>query len=384
MRALSIHAGYRCRSSGVCCTSGWGIEVRPAEEALIRAGLGSGRLRPPTPQGPASSSLLVEADGLPEGASCHVGLDARGHCLFFDAQGGRRCSIHRDLGPQALPPACRHFPRVSLIAPHDVSVSLSHYCPTAARLLFDEATPLAIVAEPAAFPAAAEYEGLDARGHAPPLLRPGVLLGWDALERWEAHLVTLFARPETAPEAAVARLERLARTAASWSLRDGPFDAFFSSLLERDSALQHANDVASPGTTSPTRGLWETVVAAAAPGLPMPGFPEAFDELWAQRVAPHWRRHRGAVNRYLAARGFASWYSLLTSGLEAATLTLHAALSVLRVECVRRAESCDAPLGAEGLLEAIRASDLRLIHHARPEVLARLLDVPRATGPARA
>ena len=347
------------------------------EEQLIRTGLRRGRLRPPAPGREPAGALLVEAGGLPDGARCHIGLDSKGHCLFFDAPGGRLCAIHRDLGPEALPSACRHFPRLALIAPQGVSVSLSHYCPTAAGLLFDDRVSLAIVTQPSAFPSDAEYEGLDARGHVPPLLRPGVLLGWDAHERWEAHLVTLFAREDAAPEAAVARLGRLARAAAAWSLRDGPFDSFFSTLLERDSTEAGRDSLPPPRDEGDSiRRLWERVIEATAPGLPKPPFPAAFEDLWTRCVASGWERRRRFVNRYLAARGFASWYALLAPSLEAATHALAAALAVLKVECVRRAESEGSILDAEDLREAIRASDLRIVHHARPEVLGELL----ATG----
>ena len=75
-------------------------------------------------------------------------------------------------------------PRVCLLTPRGVCVTLSHYCPTAADLLFAEEAPPRIVTKPAGFPGSAHYEGLDARHAPPPLLRPGVWLGWDGYERW--------------------------------------------------------------------------------------------------------------------------------------------------------------------------------------------------------
>ena len=58
---------------------------------------------------------------------------AHGRCVFHDPAG--RCAIHSALGHDALPLACRQFPRVSVTDPRGVSVTLSHYCPTAAALL---------------------------------------------------------------------------------------------------------------------------------------------------------------------------------------------------------------------------------------------------------
>ena len=65
-----------------------------------------------------------------------------------------RCRMHATLGHDALPLACRQFPRVTVEDPRGVSVTLSHYCPTAAGLLErDTAAPFTIVLDPPAFPA---------------------------------------------------------------------------------------------------------------------------------------------------------------------------------------------------------------------------------------
>ena len=55
-----------------------------------------------------------------------------GRCVFHQSQ---RCSIQSVLDHRAIPVACQHFPRVCLIDDRGVSVTLSHYCPTAASLL---------------------------------------------------------------------------------------------------------------------------------------------------------------------------------------------------------------------------------------------------------
>lgn len=388
VRALSIHADYRCQHSGACCSSGWPIEVDPPAARRIQAGLAEGRLRPPPPlaQAPAEA-LLIGETGLPHGASYRLGWNDRGSCVFFDEAGGKLCAVHRDLGPDCLPSACRHFPRVALLASSGVSMSLSHFCPTAAGLLFREHVPLEIVTSPAAFPAEAAYEGLDARGQLPPLLREGVLLGWQAHERWEAHLVALFARADTRPEPAVAGLQRLARIAAAWSLERGPFDAWFEGLLREEAA---AAETPRPSRQDEaqrleqTRLLWEAVASATAPGLACPPFPSAFGVCWDRYVAPVWERYPRVVNRYLAARGFASWCALQGPGLRTTARALAASLAVLQVECVLRGRAREAPLDAGDLLEALRASDLRLLHHAQPEALAAAFSAAETEVPERA
>jgi len=56
-----------------------------------------------------------------------------GTCRFHE---GRLCAIHRQLGPRALPIACRQLPGQALRGGRGTFISLSHFCPTAAGLLF--------------------------------------------------------------------------------------------------------------------------------------------------------------------------------------------------------------------------------------------------------
>jgi hypothetical protein len=113
--------------------------------------------------------------------------------VFLEAD--RRCAVHRQLGSESLPSACRDFPRVATLTPLGVSIALSHYCPTAAALLF-ALVPVRILDDPPGFPASWPYEGLDAREAPPPLLRPGVLMDWPSLERWERFAVSVLADEE--------------------------------------------------------------------------------------------------------------------------------------------------------------------------------------------
>ena len=108
---------------------------------------------------------------------------AAGRCVFHDAA-ACRCRIQRALGHAALPLACRQFPRVSAADPRGTSVTLSHYCPTAARLLEDDGA-VTIDLDPAAFPPDGEYVGLERVTALPPLLRPDMLMDWDSW--WECE-----------------------------------------------------------------------------------------------------------------------------------------------------------------------------------------------------
>jgi hypothetical protein len=133
---LDFHAAYRCRHAGACCRAEWAI---------------------------------------PFGDGTVAARDANGACSFFDGT-SHLCSIHGRHGLHALPLTCRMFPRLVLHDARGTFISLSHFCPTAARLLFDAAGDGAIVAAPPALTDVGELDGLDARREWPPLLRPGVMM----------------------------------------------------------------------------------------------------------------------------------------------------------------------------------------------------------------
>ena len=144
-----------------------------------------------------------------------------------------RCTA--ELGLEALAPACRDFPRVVTLTPLGVSITLSHFCPTATAMLFppsSRGTPVCLVprdlpcassTNPPAFPPSWPYEGLDARDALPPLLRPGVLMDWPSLERWERFAVAVLGDEGRSPEAALDLLTTVAEEARRWTPEHGPF-----------------------------------------------------------------------------------------------------------------------------------------------------------------
>ena len=247
--------------------------------------------------------------------------DARGHCAFFETDGGHACAIHRRLGHDALPVSCRLFPRVCLLTPRGVSITLSHYCPTAAALLFATDGPPAIVEDAPAFPPSAAYEGLDARAAAPPLLRPGVFLGWDAHARFERHAVaTLGALDRATPEDALGRLAADAERLRAWTVHDGAFDGLLDRVL-----VPAAGD---PRPAPADADLLAEVQASIPQALrPAPLEPGTVD----------WGPFAPVVRRYLAARAFASWCSVQGPGVRTSVRALQAALAVLRAEVGPRA-----------------------------------------------
>jgi hypothetical protein len=364
VRALSIHADYRCRSSGDCCRSGWEIPVEPPTEARIRQGLRNGRLR-------GDADWDRAKDGLPHGARVVLRVLPSGDCVFLEHGEPRLCAVHRQLGEHALPPSCRQFPRAATLTPLGVSVTLSHYCPTAAAMLFRDDVRLAVVEHPPAFPPGWPYEGLDAREALPPLLRPGTLASWEVQERLEVHAVERFADEKAPVARALAELTERAEALRAWSLDDGPFDVFATSVLARlvdppglDTSLEHA------------LAGWERVALAVPRTSPAPERPRgAVSAFGIERaeaaLAESWDAWRRPVGSWLAAKAFASWLALQGEGVRTSALGLRLAEAVLRAEAAREAATARAPLDEAGLKRAVRRADLLLLHLVDPEALAR-------------
>jgi Fe-S-cluster containining protein len=412
VRVLDFHAGYRCRNTGVCCSSGWDIPVEPEVELQLRNALASGALRvpeadvssiPPPSEASPGAPCFRAIPGLPHAASVVFASDSSGRCVFLDPD--RRCAVHRQLGPGALPSACRDFPRVVTLTPLGVSITLSHYCPTAAGMLFAPVTPrdprlpapegcaIAILENPTGFPPTRPYEGLDARDAFPPLLRPGVLMDWPSLERWEAFAVSVMGDQRRTPESALDVLSAAAEAARTWAPGAGPFGEHLASSLrgapdaagDEDSAggdpargearsTLRASPVAGVDRRSPDdRGAWRLVAECVPHRALLPPAPEGLEDAERRLVAPRWSSLALPLRRWLAAKAFASWLVLQGDGLRTAVLGLRTALGVLRAEAARGCADAGRALDAELLKEAVRRADLLLVHLADPEALARRL-----------
>jgi Fe-S-cluster containining protein len=312
---LNFHVPYACRDSGICCTSGWPIPVERSSVALIEDTIARKviplRVEP---------WLVAEGDA-PDDVAGMLAVRDNGHCVFFEA-GERGCAIH-----SVKPAGCVHFPYVCLIDQRGVHVTLSHYCPTAAALLFESNDPIAIVDGPA--PVAGDsIEGLDARDSLPPVLPGGSgrLMSFDELDAWQRDQVA-GAKIGDFQSDDIARFDRArAAVPAPWSWAEAP--------------------------------------------------PKA-ESVWWSLVAPRWHFFSDALTRYAAAKAFASWSLYLGDGIEAAIENARIAAAVLRVEAARQCGWSGRQLDRELLTEAIRQSDLLLVHYADPQRLTASTDRPR-------
>ena len=357
---LSMHLPYACRHSGACCTSGWPIPVEQTRVAPLRVLRPDGRWLLPSENAPA------EIGGL-------LATDARGHCLFFDARKRERsdghCEIHRALGQEALPSACQHFPRECLIDGRGVFVTLSHYCPTAASLLFDDAVSVAIVEGPAVLPSG-EPEGLDAREALPPLLRPGMLMDRVSYSLWEAHMVRRLTGTDHLPESVLDSLEAEAHALSDWQPSDGTLADAVGSL---SASIEASLD--PPLDWPRERALFAVAVKSLAPEG-WPDYPDEVARLWREKVAVGWRHHRRIINRFVAAHAFASWWAYQGSGVQSQIVRLRLALAVLRAESIRSCADHGAALNTDLLKSAIRQTDLLIVHLIDRGRLAEYLQTP--------
>lgn len=305
---LNFHTPYACRDSGMCCSSGWPIPVEQSRVSAIEQ-LISGKAIPLRVE-----PWLAPDQHSPEDVAGTLALRGNGHCVFFEA-GQPGCSIH-----EVKPAACVHFPYVSLIDQRGVSVTLSHYCPTAVELLFEHRGPIAIVEGAPPIAGSDDIEGLDARDSLPPASVDGTrLLSFDELSAWE---------------------------------RDQIINAKMADLQGDDVDLFNLARSAVPAPWS-----WA-------------GVPDHLEGMWWSMVAPAWSRFEDVLDRYAAAKLFASWSLYLGNGLEAASHTARIASAVLRIEAARQCQINQRPLDRTMLVEAIRQSDLLLVHYADPALLA--------------
>jgi len=300
-KCLSFHAAYQCQRSGACCSAGWTIPFDRGEWQVVEAlGLGGGRVEPKN-----------------EGVAAVL---HRGRCAFLEGTNGRHaCEIHRIGGHASLPLTCRMFPRIVLHDSRGTFISLSHFCPTAAAMLFADGPPAAIVDAPDALAGAETLDGLNARDVWPPLLRPGVMMDVESYGMWERLSVEVLTREGIAPRDSLQALGAATARLTRWTPESGV-------------PLMHAVRDAF-GTLAPPTAV-----------------------LGSQDMA---------IKRWLAARLFGTWIAYQGSGLATIVRYLRACLDTFDVELAR---------DRRRPLEAIRRSDHLVVHESSSQQLANLLN----------
>lgn len=354
MRTLTLHARYACAHSGACCRTAWHVPVEREARRAIEAGMATRRL-------PMINAF--EARVPPAGTAGVLRHGEDGACVWLEGA-TRLCLVHQHLGEDALPVTCRTFPRIARTGPRGIDLTLSHYCPTAARLLLVDG-PLAVQEAPPAF-TAPRYDGLFA-DEWPPLLHPRMLMDDAAYEAWETLAV---ARCSTAPTvwSALAALRADAGALCRWQPGAMP-------LL----AAVEARGAVAPGRASAlTPALLAERLAevwsAVPPDIPLGAPPfEPDDAAWTLALDAL-DRFDAPARRLLAAHAFASWCAYQARGLHAHVRGLEAVVAVLLAE-LARAQAAGRGVDATAFpemtfVEAVRATDFLLRHLAGRQALA--------------
>ena len=363
--ALAFHADYRCHNSGACCTAHWDVPVELPVYTSLSEAVSSGSLHPADTA--ADIYPFIVESNLPEGAAAILERDEEGRCVFY-AGASKRCIVHRDLGEAALPATCRHFPRISVQDARGTFVSLSHFCPTAASMLFRD-LPVEIVSKPPAFPSP-DYDGLVVTSDdLPPMLTPRMLMDLDGYTAWERHMVARFADVHRRPVSVVATLWRDAQLLLEWR----PGSLTMTDAIER-LPRGYVDLQEEDGLSGSVRRFAEVMAAVPDDLKPMPD-EAGLEAAMREHVQPAWAKFNPPINRYLAAKAFASWTAYQGRGIRTIVRGIEAALALVRVEASRQCRNAQRTLDAALLLEAIRHADFLLNHLAVGEELAKAWSV---------
>src|SRR5262245_45559855 len=291
--ALSIHADYRCRHSGACCSADWDVPVELPVYRSLQDAVARGHLR--TQEAARHLDPFIVEPDLPDDAAAMLERTPTGECVFLERE-TKLCIVHRDLGEAALPATCRYFPRLAVRDGRGTFITLSHFCPTAASMLFRDDCPLTVVSGPPAFPPG-DYEGLHVRGDdLPPLLSPNMLMDRAGYSAWERHMVARCAESGISPEAVLATLERDARLLRDWK----PGRITLADAIRHLPA--HAERGISTSTLETSFTLYEQVMQAVPDDLRPPPDYAGLDTAFTALVSPRWSTFSDPLNRFVAAK----------------------------------------------------------------------------------
>ena len=353
---LDAHAAWRCHQAGACCRAGWAIPIEgPAFEAVRLHFHRRTSTRP----------HFITGAPMPEGAAAILATAPGGTCVFYD---GHLCDIHRELGPLAMPVACQQFPRIALRDQRGTFVTLSHFCPTAARMLLENTGTLDVVPAPASLVASDALEALDATHELPPLLRPGLLMDIEGYEHWERQCLRVLGSEGCPAEDALDRIDSATCRLLTWRPVDGSLAASVSHAFESDAGPRDP----SAWSTFQDQDRFELARGAVPGGLTKPAVPSNLEASWDDASA-WWAAFSGGARRFVAAHLFGSWVPYHGSSLLTIVRVLKICLSVLRVEAARQSTITGATPETR-FIEAVRAADLLLVHLADTPALVRAIE----------
>ncbi len=211
----------------------------------------------------------------------------------------------------------------------------------------------------------ADYDGLTVtEDDLPPLLSPSMLMDSTGYSAWERHMVRRCSA-EVFPEAVVATLASDVVQLRTW--RPGAKVALADAIGQLPETF---TSVWLPASLALSCRLRDEVVAAIPDDLKPQPDDERLDDAYRDFVRPAWSEFQRPINRYLAAKAFASWTAYQGRGLATIVRGLEAALALVRIEAARQCRDAGRPLDRDLLLEAFRSADFALNHLAVAEDLA--------------
>lgn len=301
-----------------------------------------------------------------------VARDKDGCCVFFEQDDGGSCVIHREAGIQALPSACRHFPRHFLRDGRGTLVSLSHFCPTAASML-DHAEPLAVVEAAPPLLLEEPIEGLDGRDALPPLLRPGLLCDLAGYDAWERASVAVLGRSDLTWRQALDRIAAATERVRTWEPGVVSLTSHVAAAFE-----DRMSDATPPSFRE--QELLNVLRRLTKGRMPRADGIADFDARWREGVGNAFDCHDRAMKNYIAARIFGNWIAYQGRGLRSIVQWARAAAALVRHHALRRVLDSRRPPTQDAFIEAVRRADLVLLHGIHTQAFARA--VAPLEGPA--
>jgi Fe-S-cluster containining protein len=340
---LGIHARYQCQHSGACCQT-WAVPVEAQVVEIVKA-------RKLRRSGYAGTLFLPDP-------AHHGGItaarDERNDCVFLDRAAGGLCVIHREAGIEALPAACRHFPRKILCDPRGVLISLSHYCPTAARMLTADGDLTVVEARPP-LELPPPLDALDATEALPPLIRPGLLCDMDGYQAWEEAGVATFARDDLTFTECIDLIAAATEIVRRWRPGTESLASRVATAFRTANLRDAADDGAQRRTIARVAALTAGRAADIAPN-------DEFEDQWAARAADRIGSVDRVMKNYLAARLFANWIAYQGRGLRSIVEWLRTCGAVVRHALLDRLV-CSGSMPVEAdCVESVRTADLLLLH----------------------
>jgi hypothetical protein len=207
-------------------------------------------------------------------------------------------------------------------------------------------------------------EGLDARDALPPLLRPDVLCDPDGYDAWERASIATLDRPDLTWQAAVAWIASATDRARAWR----PGHATLAACVTR----AFAEDPQPVAQALSDEQLIRLVWRSGDDCLPLEGRAlAAFEDLWLRQAADGFAQFDRPMKNFLAARLFGTWIAYQGRGLRSIVNWMRAAGALVRHHFLIRVLDSGRPVTTNDFLEAIRMTDLVLLHAIDTQAFAR-------------